>query len=207
MTTHPVQILGRPGSLFTRLPRIFAEELDVPYELVPIADLAALDPALYAGNPALRMPVLRDGATVLFGAQNICRSIAERAATPVRIVWPEDQRDALSRNAHELVWHGMGAQVQILMGTDVGELPEENLFFVKARAGLEGALGWLEAHLAEVLAALPKERRLSLFEVALHCLVEHLEFGATVPVERYVALVSFARQFGARPSAQRTAFR
>jgi glutathione S-transferase len=202
-----VQIMGRTGSLYTRLPLIFAEELGVAYELVAITDLAATEPAVYAGNPALRMPILRDGDSVLFGAQNICRALAERAATPARIVWPEDLGDVLSRNAQELVWHGMAAQVQVLMGTYVGKLPAENVFFAKARAGLEGTLGWLDEHAADVLLSLPQQRSLSLFEVSLYCLIEHLQFGPTVSVDNYPSLLSFARQFGTRPSAQRTAFR
>jgi glutathione S-transferase len=207
MNDKPVQIVGRTGSIFTRLPLIFAEELGVAYELVSIEDLAAMDPGVYAGNPALRMPVLRDGDSVLFGAQNVCRALAERAATPLQIVWPEDLRDVLSRNAQELVWHCMAAQVQILMGTDIGELPAENIFFVKARTGLEGALGWLDEHLPDVLTSLPRQRSLSLFEVALYCLIDHLEFGPTVSVKSHASLLSFARQFGTRLSAQRTAFR
>jgi len=57
------------------------------------------------------------------------------------------------------------------------------------------------------VAALPKQRDLSLFEVALYCLVDHLQFGPTVSVENHQSLMAFARQFGARQSAQRTAFR
>jgi glutathione S-transferase len=207
MNDEPVQIVGRTGSIFTRLPLIFAEELGIAYELVLIKDLAEMDPGVYAGNPALRMPVLRDGDSVLFGAQNICRALAERAATPVLIVWPEDLRDVLSRNAQELVWHCMAAQVQILMGTHVGELPAENIFFAKARTGLEGSLGWLDEHLADVLTSFPRQRSLSLFEVALYCLIDHLEFGPTVSVRSHASLLAFARQFGTRLSAQRTAFR
>lgn len=207
MNDKPLQIVGRTGSLFTRLPLIFAEELGVAYDLILIKDLAAMKPDDYARNPALRMPVLRENHSVLFGAQNICRALAERAATPARIVWPEDLSDALSRNAQELVWHCMAAQVQILMGEHVGKLPVNNVFFSKARAGLEGSLDWLDEHAADVVTALPKQRDLSLFEVALYCLIDHLQFGPTVPVANYTSLLSFARQFGARPAARRTAYR
>jgi hypothetical protein len=93
------------------------------------------------------------------------------------------------------------------MGPHIGELPAENIFFAKARAGLEGALGWLDAHLPDVLRSFPQQRSLSLFEVALYCVIDHLEFGPTVSVKGHASLSSFARQFGARPSAQRTAFR
>jgi glutathione S-transferase len=203
-----VQIIGRNSSHFTRLPRIFAQELGVPLELVPIYDMRALGPEVYAGNPSLKLPILRTADGVIFGALNICRAIAERATRPARIVWPEDLRDALSRNAQEMVWHAMTAQVQIIMGTGIGKLPADNVFFVKTSAGLEGALRWLEAHLAAALAALPSPRDLSVFEVSLFCLIEHLSFRVTVPVEPYPTLARFAADFAAaKASARETAYK
>jgi glutathione S-transferase len=203
----PLQIVGRSSSLFTRMPLIFAEELAVPYELVPIYDMTALGPEVYAGNPALKLPILRMDGVVLFGALNICRAIDERAERPARVVWPEEQRSTLSRNAQELVWHGMAAQVQLVFGEIVGKLPADNVYFSKARAGLEGALRWLDAHVTDVIAELPAPRRLSVFEVSLSCLVDHLVFRETVSVEPYRSLVRFAREYSERPSARRTAYR
>jgi glutathione S-transferase len=203
-----MQIVGRNSSHFTRLPRIFAHELGVPLELIPIYDMRALGPEVYAGNPALKLPILRTENSVVFGALNICRVIAERATRPARIVWPEDLRDDLSRNAQEMVWHAMTAQVQIIMGTGIGKLPADNVFFVKTRTGLEGALSWLDTHLAAALAALPAPRDVSVFEVSLFCLVEHLSFRITVPVEPYPALARFAAELAtAKASARETAYR
>jgi glutathione S-transferase len=204
MTT--LQIVGRTSSLFTRVPLVFAEELSVPYELVPIHDMNATGPEVYAGNPALKLPILRSDGAVLFGAHNICRAIAERATAPARIVWPEALRDELSRNAQELVWHCMAAQVQLVMGTIVNRLPADNLHFVKVRASLEGSLRWLDANLAAALGALPP-RDLSVLEVTLHCLLEHLTFRGTVAVDPYPSLIGFSADFATRPSAQRTVYR
>jgi glutathione S-transferase len=201
-----VQIVGRSSSLFTRMPLIFAEELSVAYELVPIYDMSAIGPEVYAGNPALKLPILRSNGSTLFGAQNICRAIAERAVSPKRIVWPETLRDDLSRNAQELLWHCMATQVQIAFGTIVNKLPAHNLYFVKARTSLEGSLRWLDSNLPAALRALPP-RDLSLFEVSLHCLIEHLTFRGTVAVDPYPSLVGFSKDFATRPSAQRTVFR
>ena len=103
-----IQIVGRRSSLFTRMPLIFAGELGVPFDFVPIYDMTELGPDVYAGNPALKLPILRANGSVLFGAQNICRALAERASKPARIVWPEALSDDLSRNAQELVWHWHG---------------------------------------------------------------------------------------------------
>jgi glutathione S-transferase len=207
-----MQLVGRHSSLFTRLPLIFAEQLGVPLGFQSIKDMTLPDPAVYAGNPALKLPILRVGETAVFGAQNICRVITERAASmgnpaAARIVWPEQLRDHRSRNAQELVWHGMAAQVQLVMGTVLGKLPAESPFFVKARTSLAASLAWLDQNLEGTLAALPEPRELSLLEVSLFCLIEHLGFRWTVPVTAHARLVAFTADFGQREAARRTAFR
>lgn len=201
-----LQIVGRRSSLFTRLPLIFAEELAVPYEVVPVFDMTETEPEIWSDNPAMKLPVLRTEGSVLFGAQNICRAIAERAGVRKRIVWPEELRDDLSRNAQELVWHCMAAQVQIVFGTIINTLPADNPYFSKARTSFERSLSWLEENLDAALRALPP-RDLSLFEVSLHCLVEHVMFRETLPVAPYPSLLSFTREFAKRPSAQQTVYR
>lgn len=203
---RPLQIVGRRSSHFTRITRIFAEELGLAHEIVPIYDMTDRDPAIYADNPALRLPILRAGGETVFGTENICRTLAEHAAKPTQIVWPEQLRSSVSRNAQELVYHCMIAQVQIVFGTAISKLPADNVYFEKARVGFEGALAWLESHVGEALAALPGSRQLSMFETSLFCMIEHLRFRPTLPIEKYTALTSFAQSFGERPSAQRTPY-
>jgi glutathione S-transferase len=202
-----IEIAGRSSSHFTRVPLIFAHELDIPFEFVPIYDMTQIDSAVYLGNPALKLPTLRREGSLVFGAENICRALVDLAEARRRIVWPEHLREDVARNAQELVWHCMGAQVQIVFGTVFGKLPADNVYFAKARAGFEGALRWLDVHLPDALRALTSPRDLSLFEVTLFCLVEHLSFREMLPVSPYRSLVRFARDFAARPSAQRTSYR
>jgi glutathione S-transferase len=205
--TEALQIIGRSSSHFTRVPLIFAHELGIAVELVPIFDVTNTDAAIYAGNPALKMPTLRRGdGTLVFGAENICRTLAESSKTPRHIVWPEDLRGDTSRNAQELVWHGMAAQVQLVFGTMTNKLPADNAYFSKARSGFEGALQWLEAHWIEALGALPP-RDLSLLEVTLFCLLEHIEFRGPLSLEPYPTLVHFTQTFRQWPSAQLTRYR
>jgi len=203
----PLQIMGRSSSHFTRVPLIFAYELGVTFEFVPILDMTPIDSAAYAGNPALKMPTLRREGALVFGAENICRTLAEIAQPPRRIVWPEQLADPIARNEQELVWHGMAAQVQLVFGTLVSKLPSDNLYFVKARAGFEGALRWLNDNLGDVLGLLPVSRDVSLFEVTLFCLIEHLRFRSTVPTSPYPLLMRFAEAFAAKPAARRTVYR
>lgn len=203
---NAVRIVGRSSSLFTRVARIFAEELGVPYQLVPIHDMATTDPHAYAGNPALKLPILKTDSFTLYGAQNICRALAEQAGSPVRIVWPDQLHDHLHRNAQELVWHAMAAQVQLVMGTVIAKLPADNAYFLKGRAGLENSLRWLDDNIARTLSTLPP-RDLSLFEVCLFCLVDHLAFRETVGIAQHANLARFSHDFAQRPSAQRTPYR
>ena len=200
------RITGRSSSHYTRLARMFALELGVACEFAPVCDLASLDERSYAGNPALKLPVLDHGGTVVFGAENICRTLAELAPRHAVILWPENLRDASARNAQELVWHAMPAQVQLGFGTQIAGLSPDSIYFVKAAAGLRNALAWLDERVPPIIAALPPHD-LSLLQVSLFCLLEHLTFRTTVPLAPYVRLGDFARAFGQRPSARSTVYR
>ena len=199
------RIVGRSSSHFTRLVRVFAQELGVACEFTPVYDLSSLNPADYAGNPALKLPVLEMGDVTIFGAENICRALAESAPDRRRIVWPEDLHEVSARNAQELVWHAMQAQVQLAFGTQVAKLPADSIYFAKAAAGMRNALAWLDERLPPIIDALPP-RDISMLEASLFCLIEHLAFRATVPLSPYGHLTALVRAFGARESAQRTPY-
>ena len=95
----------------------------------------------------------------------------------------------------------MAAQVQLILGTQVGKLPADSLYFAKARAGLEGSLRWLDDNLGACLEDLPTPRDTSLLEVTLYCLVEHLAFRETVSLWPYQALQRFAQSRSRWPAA------
>lgn len=202
-----VRIIGRSSSHFTRVAQIFAHELSVPFALCPIYDMTRTDTAAYEGNPALKLPSLERDGSLVFGAQNIARALAEMAPRAPRIAWPEEATSDLGRNAHELVLHAMAAQVDLIFGTMIGKLPADNIYFAKKREGFLGALSWLDGNLDRALADLPSPRDLSFFEVALFCLIDHLSFRQTVPVAPYASLTRFAQAFSKRPSAERTPYR
>jgi glutathione S-transferase len=198
-------IVGRSSSHFTRLVRIFALELGVPCEFAPVYDLSSLDMRDYAGNPALKLPVLKVDDVAIFGAENVCRALAGLATMHRRIIWPEDVRGVQARNAQELVWHAMQAQVQLGFGTQIAKLPVDSVYFVKAAAGMQNALEWLDERVHEVIDDMPPHD-ISLLEASLFCLIEHVEFRATVSLTPYGRLTAFALAFGQRASAQQTPF-
>lgn len=199
-------LIGRSSSHFTRVARIVAWELGVTCELQPVYNLGSCNPDDFAGNPAMKLPVLHLGDTVSYGAENICRTLAERMPGTLRMLWTEQLPGPDARNAQELVWHAMAAQVQLVFGTQAAKLPADNLYFAKAADGMRRVLGWLDERIDGLLASLPP-RDVSLLEVTLFCLWEHLLFRPTIDVSAFGRLAAFAENFGQRPSARNTAYR
>ncbi|MFN7130888.1 MAG: glutathione S-transferase N-terminal domain-containing protein [Myxococcales bacterium] len=204
-----LRLTGRSSSHFTRVARIVAHELRLPLELRVAHELMSLDTAAFGGHPALKLPTLHIGEAMLFGTDNICRRLAELASRgdDPSVVLSHRLTSDLSRNAQELVWHSMAAQVQLVIGVQLAKLPAENVYFSKAAAGLQGALGWLDERLEQVRSELPPSRCFSVFEVTLFCLLEHLAFRPTVQLDELSNLRGFAREFAARDSARRTVYR
>lgn len=204
----PLRLTGRSSSHFTRVARMFAHEMGVPLALHVVTDLTCLDPEAYGGNPALKLPTLHVEGGRLFGTDNICRRLAEiagREADP-RVILGHQPTGDLARSAQEMTWHAMGAQVQLVIGMYMAKLELDNVLLAKGMASLHGSLSWLDARLDEVLAALPAVRDVSVLETSLFCLVEHLGFRPTLPVDAFARLRAFASAYGARASARSTPF-
>jgi glutathione S-transferase len=202
-TETVVRIVGRSSSHFTRIVRIFAEELAVPYQLQVVPSLMSTEPDLYGGNPGLRVPsLLVPGQPPAFGCINSCRILAEHSTRSLQVLWPEALTQPITRNAQELALESMSTEVSLIMtGEGTG-----SAYAIKLRTALEGMLLWLDEHVERALAELPA-RDLSFFEVALFCLIEHLAFRNVLSLEAYAHLRSFRDRWGTRASAIATPFR
>jgi glutathione S-transferase len=204
MSAPEVTLVGRSSSHFTRIARLFALELGVPHTFRPVLDINTTDAVAYAGNPALKVPILVDAAGPLFGTENICRELARRSGHGARVVLRGEVGTRLVANAEELVLHAMGAGVNLIMaslgGADRPPPP-------KLRASLENALAFLDQHVHEVQAALPPGRLLSFCETALFCMVTHLPFRKVLDPSPYQRLEAFCRAFAERPAAAATEYR
>jgi glutathione S-transferase len=197
-------LVGRSSSHFTRLTRIFALELGVAHTFRAVLDLTSADPASYAGNPALKIPVLVDADGPIFGAENICRELTQRAQARARVVLRGDVAGRLVANAEEMTLHAMATDVALVMASvAAADRPAPP----KRRPSLERALVYLDEHIDRVCAALPADRRLSFVEAALFCVVTHLPFRHVLDVAPYERLAAFCAGFGQRESAQRTEYR
>lgn len=205
-TTSPeLTIVGRSTSHFTRVTRIFAAEarLQLAFQVVP--DLRLSAQADYAGNPALRIPILRTPCGEWFGSLNICRELWRRSAEKARVVWPEELDEPLLANAQELVLQAMSTEVTLLMSRFFGE--SDGPHAAKLVQGLTNSVEWLERHVDDVLAHLPEQRDLSYLELTLYCLVRHLPFRQALSTDSYERLNAFCREYETRPSVKDTPYR
>jgi len=198
-----IELVGRSSSHFTRVARMFALELGVAHTFRPVLDLATLDPVAYAGNPALKIPVLVDAHGALFGTENICRALVRHAGSPPGAILRGEVPDRVVANAEELVLHALSTEVTLVMARLSGAGP----LSPKLAPSLERSLDYLDAQLEATLAALPADRTVSFVEVALFCLVRHLPFRQVLDVAPWTRLTAFADRFGERASARATEYR
>jgi glutathione S-transferase len=201
--SQPV-LVGRSSSHFTRIARIFALELGVGHTFQPVFDLTSLDLVVYAGNPALKIPILVDERGPLFGSENVCRELVRRSGRGSSVVLRGDVHERVVANAEELTLHVMSSEVTLIMAKMAGDA---NAAPPKVRRSIENSLGYLDEHLDAVLAALPADRALSFVEVALFCVFTHLPFRQVMDVAPWARLAAFCRRFGERESARGTEYR
>lgn len=201
-----IEIVGRQSSHYTRQVRMLAHELGLNYRLSPIHDLLSEDPAVYVGNPALKLPALRIGETVVWGSLNACRWLARQVEDgDTRVFWPEQAGSALAMNAHEVLAHAMAAQVEVVFHDIVSKRPADATSR-KRRASLIGSLAWIDRHWDAIRAELPPGR-IALFDLGLFALLEHLPFRNPLDLSSMPRLTAFVAEFGARPSARATPYR
>ena len=199
-------IIGRQSSHYTRQVRMLAHELGVDYDLAPIHDLLGEDPQAYGGNPALKLPSLRIGDTVVWGSANAMRALARLVpGGEARVAWPEQATSPLAMNAHEVLAHAMATQVDVVFHEVVAKRPPDAVS-AKRRTSLVNCLAWLDAHLDAVQAELPADR-IRCFDLGLYCLFEHLAFRNPIDTTGWQTLHRFAAAMGQREAARATPYR
>lgn len=197
-------LVGRSSSHFTRTARIFALELGVAHLFRPVFDIASLEPATFADNPALKIPILVDESGPLFGTENICRELLRRRTNGAQVVLRGEVGHRTVANLEELTLHVMSTEVSLIMSRVAGGAGPSS---PKPLRSMQNSLQYLDDHLDAALAALPPERAVSFLEVALFCVVTHLPFRQVMDVSAWARLGAFCRGFAERESARSTEYR
>jgi len=201
------ELIGRSSSHFTRLALILGHETKCTFQFRPVFDLTTLDPAVYGGNPSLRIPIWIEQDIPLFGTINICRAMAKSAQAEASVFWPEEHsNNLLLQNANELIMSAMATQVTLVFSKFFAQISPENLLFKKSFESLCNMLEWLEQNIPGIQKSLPGDR-ISILEAALFCLLRHLEFRETLEIDSYPRLQEFAQSFSQRKSAVATRYK
>lgn len=186
-----------PQSHFSRKVRIVLLELNVECELAYVPDLLSDDPADFAGNPILRVPVLEDGPHWVIESDAIVRHLLE-THDPGHdrlgfFAMTSDQRCALA-----VVSAVMGAEVELLLSRRSGlGAQHDGTYFRRYRVVIAGGLSWLESHAPRIWPA----QEFSYLDVALTCMWEHLRYnGFAEGLPPFPWIEERTRRFATRPS-------
>lgn len=199
------KIIGRSSSHFTRITRIFADELNIEYDFEVVSNLASLDSIDYGGNPALKLPSLLTDKGLWFGSLPIVRELLRISSTEKKIVLPENLDNPLTSNMQELITSAMNTEVNLIM-SKIGVSAEDSMYQKKMFQSLNNILEWMDANLSEVFSILPNNYDLSFLEVSLFCFIEHLEFREVLSVAPYKELNVFRSKFSERQLAKNTVY-
>ena len=191
-----------PLSHFSRKVRIVLKELDLACEESFVPDLLSSEPADFGGNPILRVPVLRDGATWVIESDQIVRYLLETYSK-------DDDRlsfrsmDAAQRNALSIISAIMGAEVELVLSRRSGLVAEAaGLYFQRYREVIAHGLAWLESN----AAAIWPDAEFSYLDIALICMWEHLGHNRLRDETRsWPWIEARAKRQASRPSVAATA--
>lgn len=196
-------IVGRSSSHYTRLVRMFALEAQIEFEFQPILDLMSLQKADYAGNPALKLPILVTSDGPLYGSLNICQALDGLSPAAPALRWPWQMPDRVAANAAELVQQAMATEVQIVLNRLAGvadDSPQQR----KALTGMAQTLDWLDRHAEQFLQP---DQRPGYLELALYCLLTHIPFREVMVLEPLPNLEPWREGMDRRDSARATVYR
>jgi glutathione S-transferase len=184
-----LKLYATPLSHFSRKVRILLDCYEAEYELLDVGNVADSDPAAFAHNPLMQVPVLEWDDAWLVDSDAIARYASERLDSADRYRVRVESPEVL--NARALMNGVMAAEVTVLLAERTGLVTAGLPFFDKARKVIEGSLGWLEARAGNFQPKAP-----GYLEFHLVCMWEHLDHYQTVPLDPYGRLAGVAAAVG-----------
>ena len=162
-----------PLSHFSRKVRIVLRELGLACDESYVPNLLSADPADFGGNPILRVPVLRDGASWVVESDQIVRYLLETYDHGSdRFAF--FSMTTAQRNALSILSAVMGADVELILSKRSGLADRASwLYFARYRDVIEHGLAWIEGNAAMIWPAV----EFSYLDIALLCMWDHLRHG------------------------------
>ncbi|HUN44871.1 MAG TPA: glutathione S-transferase family protein [Stellaceae bacterium] len=201
-------IFSGAGSPFARKVRIVLAEMGLSYDedirpgLRPPEELASL-------NPALALPVLRDGEELLFGSDLIIEFLLERYPAPEAAGAPPFAARLTRPDAH---WRDRKTLATINAFADTvvntkhfrgeGVTGESSRYMARQEARLRACLDWLEKQ-ATGEGFWPGF--FSVMDIALICPLDYAETRGVIQWRDHPKLVVLYERWRTRPSVRATA--
>jgi glutathione S-transferase len=193
-----MKLIGTPRSHFTRKVRLLLDHWDAPYAFEDVGDVSQADPARFAGNPALSIPVLEDGAVWVIESDHIAQYLSAKLDPEDRLHVRRSDPDTLNRRA--VLNAIMSQEVKLVLGKRTGLQTEGAAYFDKARAAILHGLNWLEARADTFDAEAP-----GYAEFHFIAMWEHLALYDTVVLTQ-PHLKALADQLAAQPLIAKSAY-
>ncbi len=137
------RLYGTARSHFARIVRVLGLELGIEFDWVDVGNVA--DAELFGGNPLMQVPALDDGGRSVWGVQNICEYLVERAGKDPLGVRTSDWSET---NLVYVVQGVMSAEVQLILAERAG-MESRGGVFDKVRARLKNGLAFIEDHVGD----------------------------------------------------------
>jgi glutathione S-transferase len=170
-----MKLYATPISHFARKDRILLDLYQAPYEFIDIGNVTQTDPAVFGGNPLMRVPVLVDGKTRIFDSDNIAKYIVEKLDPADKFRVNTASFEEL--NIRALINSIMAEEVKLVLARRTGLPTEEYPFFDKCQLMMKNGLEWLEENSNSFHTGEP-----GYLEFHLTCLIQHLDYYELLPL-------------------------
>ncbi len=176
-----LKLVLTPQSHFSRKVRIVLTELKLECEFIYVQNLLSTDPSKFAGNPILRVPVLKDGEHMIVESDSIVRYLLEKYESAENDRFSFFQMTSPQRNALSFISAIMGAEVELILSQRSG-LPLEPMphYFQRYREVIRHCLARLERE----GAAIWPTREFSYLDIALICMWDHLGYNKLIDIAK-----------------------
>ena len=186
-----------PLSHFSRKVRLVLDHFKVDCDLEDVGSVASLEPAHFADNPLMNVPVLKSGDDWLVDSDHIAFYLARKYDASDRLNISTNSIAVMNARA---VMNGiMQNDVKLVLGERTGINIDDLVYFQKARKSIAGGLLWLQER-----RHLLNGNRPTYLDFHFISMWDHLKYFGLVDL-KYSALEVIADKLSQYPDVARSA--